>query len=125
MVRKVFDTQKQFPVKNDWVLQVEEDMHKCKLELTEEDIASMKQDKFRKMVNNSIQQLSEEYLKKQIAKHSKTDKLYPSDKMQNYLINLNMTVEEIVIPSAFKNVFCQEEFPKLELRYSMYFMFKV
>ena len=94
LVRKVFDTQKQFPVKNDWVLQVEEDMHKCKLELTEEDIASMKQDKFRKMVNKSIQQLSEEYLKKQIAKHSKTDKLYPSDKMQNYLINLNMTVEE-------------------------------
>ena len=80
LVRKVFDTQKQFPVKNDWVLQVEEDMHKCKLELTEEDIASMN--------------LSEEYLKKQIAKHSKTDKLYPSDKMQNYLINLNMTVEE-------------------------------
>ena len=64
LVRKVFDTQKQLPVKNDWVLQVEEDMHKCKLELTEEDIASMKQDKFRKMVNNGIQQLSEEYLKK-------------------------------------------------------------
>ena len=94
LVRKVFDTQKQFPVKNDWELQVKEDLSKCKIKLTEEEIACMKQEKFRKLVNKSIQQLSEEYLTKQVEKHSKTGNLNPSDKMQNYPMNFEITVEE-------------------------------
>ena len=80
LVRKVFNIQKE----------VKEDLLKCKIKLTEEEIACMKQEKFRKLVNKSIKQLSEEYLKKHVEKHSKTENL----KMQNYLMNFEITVEE-------------------------------
>ena len=94
LVRKVFDSQKLFPVKNDWVLQIKEDLVKCKIELTDDEIGGMRKEKFRKIVNKSIHQLSEEYLTKLVEKHSKTENLYPSENMQNYLINVNTTVEE-------------------------------
>ena len=75
----MFDTLKQFSVKDYWVLQVKEDLTKCKIKLTEKEIACMKQEKFRKMVDKSIQQ--------------------PSDEFQNYCGR-----KENTFPPAFKNV---------------------
>ena len=94
LVRKVFNTQTKFPVKNDWVLQVQEDLLKCKIELTNEEIEKMKKEKFRKIVNKSIKELSQEYLAELVDKHSKTQNLYPTNKIQDYLINPNTTVDE-------------------------------
>ena len=94
LVKKVYNTQKEFPVKNDWVLQVQDDLSKCKIELSDEEIASMNKEKFRKIVNSAIKELSEEYLSNLVEKHSKTEKLVPSDKMQNYLTNDDTTVNE-------------------------------
>ena len=94
LARKVFETQKRFPVKNDWVLQIKEDLLMCKIQLTENEIGCMKKEKFRKIVKTSIQQLSVEYLTKLIGKHSKSDNLQPQEKIQNYLVNENTTVAE-------------------------------
>jgi hypothetical protein len=90
----VYNSQKLFPVKNDWVVQVQDDLKKCNIDLTDEEISQMKKEKFKCIVMKSIRQLSEEYLAKQIEKHSKSENLCISDRMQNYLVNLNTTVKE-------------------------------
>ena len=62
LARNVFETQKRFPVKNDWVLQINEDLSLCNIELSDEEIGCMKNEKFSEIVKTSIRQLSEEYL---------------------------------------------------------------
>ena len=94
LAKRVFDTQKKFPNKNDWVLQVREDLEMCQLELTDEEIGAMKKEKFRQILNKKIHELSSNYLVKLVEKHSKTENLLPSDSIQNYLIDVNTTVEE-------------------------------
>ena len=94
LARQVFDTQGKFPVKNDWVLQAKEDLSKCNITLTNKEISCMKEERFRKLVKKGVNKLSEEYLLKMIEKHSKTSKLYPSEKMQSYLMSLDLTVAE-------------------------------
>ena len=54
----------------------------------------MSKEKFRTLVKSAIHELSEEYLTELVEKHSKTEKLCPSDKMQNYLTNNDTTVKE-------------------------------
>ena len=99
LARKVFETQKWFPVKNDQVLQINEDLSLCNIELSDEEIGCMKKKKFSEIVKTSIRQLSEEYLTKLVEKHSKSDNLKPQENIQNYLVN-----ENTIIFSAFKNV---------------------
>ena len=94
LARNVFETQKLFPVKNDWVLQIKEDLSICNIELTEVEIGCMKKEKFSKIVKSSIRQLSDDYLLKLIGKHSKSENLQPQEKIQNYLVNENTTVNE-------------------------------
>ena len=94
LVKKVFDTQKKFPVKNDWVLQVQEDLLLCKIDLSDEEIRNMKKEKFKKIVKESISKLSEEYLTKLVEEHSKSENLSATEGMQNYLSNENTTVKQ-------------------------------
>ena len=54
----------------------------------------MSKESFRKLVKSAINELSEEYLTELVEKHSKTEKLCPSGKMQNYLTNNDTTVKE-------------------------------
>ena len=61
LVRQVYKSQTQFSVKNDWVLQVKDDLIKCNIELLDDEIASMKKEKFKKLVNSRIEYLSIEY----------------------------------------------------------------
>ena len=37
LAKQVYNTQKLFPVKKDWLLQVQEDMEKCQINLTDEE----------------------------------------------------------------------------------------
>ena len=54
LVRKVFDSQKMFTVKNDWVLQVQSDLEECGIFLTENEIAKMKRISYKKLVTKKI-----------------------------------------------------------------------
>ena len=94
LARQVYKSQKLFPVKNDWFLQVKDDLKKCNIDFSDEEISKMKKEKFKSIVMKSLRQLSEEYLSKQMEKHSKSENLCISDSMQNYLVNLNTTVRE-------------------------------
>ena len=62
LVRKVFESQKSFSVKNDWVLQVHLDLEECEINLTELEISKMKRLAFKKLVNEKIQNLAAKYL---------------------------------------------------------------
>ena len=62
LVRKVFESQKSFSVKNDWALQVHLDLEECEINLTELEISKMKRLAFKKLVNEKIQNLAAKYL---------------------------------------------------------------
>ena len=94
LVRKVYNTQKLFPVKNDWVIQIQDDLLQCKIDMSDEEISKMKKSKFQKMVKLSIQQLSGEYLTKQMEKHTKSEKLSLNEEIQSYLVDVNTTVKQ-------------------------------
>ena len=94
LAKQVYNTQKLFPVKKDWILQVQEDMEKCQIVLTDEEISKLKKEAFKKIVNESIQKLSADYLTKLMDKHTKSENLCQSESMQEYLVNLNTTVKE-------------------------------
>ena len=83
LARQVYNTQKLFPVKKDWVLQVQDDLEKCQINHSDDEISKLKKRKFKSIVLKSIHELTTDYLTKWIDKHSKSENLYPSDTMQN------------------------------------------
>ena len=83
-----------FPLKKDWVLQVQDDLEKCQIHLSDDEISNLKKRKFKSIVLKSIHELTTDHMTKFIDKPSKSENLYPSDTMQDYLVNLNTTVKE-------------------------------
>ena len=75
LVKKVFNSQKSFSVKNDWVLQVQSDLDECDVQLNDCEIATMKRSSFTKLINEKINLLSAQYLIGLREKHSKSDNL--------------------------------------------------
>ena len=104
LVRKVYNTQKLFPVKNDWVIQIQDDLIQCKIDMSDEEISKMKKSKFKKIVKLSIQQLSGEYLAKQMEKHTKSENLSLNEEIQSYLVDVNTTVKIFMDPLVNKGV---------------------
>ena len=96
LVRKVFNSQKEFPVKNDWSLQVEQDLNECNIYLTEDDISKMKKITFKKLVTEKIRLLAApaQYLISLKLQHSKSEYLTHSEQMQSYLRNESLKIEE-------------------------------
>ena len=94
LVKKVLNAQKAFPVKNDWIHQVRNDLELCEIELSDDEISNLKKVTFKKFVEEKIQQLSFSYLVSLKDKHSKSEHLKPSTDMQHYLKNVNLTIEE-------------------------------
>ena len=62
LVKKVFNSQKNFSVKNDWVLQVQSDLDECDVQLSETEISKMKRCSFTKLINEQINQIAAQYL---------------------------------------------------------------
>ena len=54
LISRVFYAQQRKPVKNDWVLSVQNDMQDINLNLSQSSIASMKKEVFKKHLNNKI-----------------------------------------------------------------------
>ena len=54
LVRKVFNSQKAFPVKNDFVCQIESDLEVCGIESDEEEISKMKKQRFKNLVDEKV-----------------------------------------------------------------------
>ena len=103
LVRKVFDSQKMFTVKNDWVLQVQSDLEECGIFLTENEIAKMKRISFKKLVTDKINLLSAKYLCSLKERHSKSFYLQYSKEMQPYLRNESLPIESKKLMFRIKN----------------------
>ena len=69
-------------MKKDLVLQNQGDMDKCQINLSDEEFLKLKNAKFKKIVIESTQKLTPDFLTKLIDKHTKSKNL-----MQEYLVN--------------------------------------
>jgi hypothetical protein len=85
---------KSFPVKNDWIHQIQNDLEICGIEESEDGISKMKKSTFKKLVDEKVQQISASYLISLKNKHSKSEHLRYSSSMQPYLKNDELSIEE-------------------------------
>ena len=94
MLYKFFLTQWMYPVRNDWVHQVREDLADFNLEVDLDQLTKMSKNVFKKMVKKKLKEYSLGYLTTIKEKHSKMDQLvYPKLKIQNYLKDRKISVQ--------------------------------
>ena len=100
MLSKFLYAQWLFPVKNDWVHQVKEDLVDLKISLSLEQLKLKSKTSFKKIVKIRMKEFTLEYLNEQKEKHSKMENLlYIKLKLQSYLKNPEISVQ------AAKNLF--------------------
>ena len=92
LVKRVFNVQKLSSCKNDWVLQIIDDLKLCNITYSENDIKKMKKYSFKKLVKRKIREASEKYLIS--LKKSKSMNIYPSNDMKFYLKTNLISTEE-------------------------------
>ena len=92
-MKKVYNSQKSFSVKNDWFLQIKSDLNECEINLSESEISKMGKHSFNKLVNEKINLISAQYLIGLKERHSKSLNLKYSTEMQPYLRNENLSIQ--------------------------------
>ena len=90
----MFEAQKEFKTNDSWVKQVENDIQTCGINLKEEEIKKLSQYKIKKLVAKKMRIKTDEYLLKLKKSHTKTEHLYPSDEMKEYLKTDQLTRSE-------------------------------
>ena len=85
MLRKVYNVQKLFPVKDDWIHIVKEDLEILGISFDEEKIKSTKKEAFKKQVNTKIREASHSSLLED--KKGKLENLSSHYGMKEYLSN--------------------------------------
>ena len=103
LVRKVYNSQKTFPVRNDWAIQVQSDLNECEINLSEEEISKMKRTAFKKIVKEKLQLAAARYLIQQKLKHSKSQHLTYSKEMKPYLENESMKIVDKKLMFRLRN----------------------
>ena len=103
LVRKAFESQKSFSVKNDWAIQVQLDLEECEINLTELAISKMRRLAFKKLVNEKIQKPAAKYLISLKQKHLKSEHLKYSISLQPYLKNESFKLEEKKLMFRIRN----------------------
>ena len=105
MLSKVFRIQWKYPVKDDWILQVQQDMKDFGIVLNIEEIRGKSPYTFKKYVKIKSKEFALEQLLKIKAKHNKMENLdYTELKLQNYLSNDFITVQEAKNQFKFRRV---------------------
>ena len=95
MLSKVFKIQWKYPVKDDWILQVQQDLKDFGIVLNLEEIKGKSPYTFEKHVKIKSKEFALEQLLKLKSKHSKMENLdYSELKLQKYLNNPLITVQE-------------------------------
>ena len=95
LISKVYFAQKRKPVKDDWVLTVENDMNEIGLNCSEEEIKSMSKVKFKSLVKDKIAKEAFNYLQNLQSSHSKVKHIgYEKLEMQNYIKSDLLTTDE-------------------------------
>ena len=102
LVKKVFNSQKLLPVKNDWFLTIQNDLSACNITLSEKEITNMKKETFKTLVKQKIKILSKEYLISLRNNHTKSKNLLLENKIKGYLICEQLTTEDKQLLFALK-----------------------
>ena len=90
-------------MKNDWFLQVKDDLEECQIDLSECEIANMRKYSFNKLVNEKINLIAAQYLIGLKERHSKSLNLKYSTEMQPYLQNENLSIQNKKLMFKIKN----------------------
>ena len=86
LIREVYDAQKADPIEGDFFQLVEMDASEISLNMSEDEIIMMKEDKYKVIVKKKVRQAAFNYLKQLKVKHSKMDNLvYEKLEMSKYL----------------------------------------
>ena len=85
LVRKVFNIQKVDSCRNDWVIQINEELEMCNIVQSEEELRTMKKYSFRRLVNKKVKEAATRYLMSLKEKHTKCDDIEPASGMKEYL----------------------------------------
>ena len=95
-MNRVFWAQENQPVKNDWALQVREDLMKVGLgDISLTEIKSQKKDYFKKMIKMKIRNLAfSDLMREKEGKSKMRDLTYTELKMQDYLVSNELTRTE-------------------------------
>ena len=94
LVRKVFNAQKLFPVKDDFIHQIEKDLEDIGMEFDEEMIKKMKKTSFRELIREKIKTASHSYLLQKKESLSKLDNLSSNYSMKDYLKTNKLSTQE-------------------------------
>ena len=85
LVTKVYQAQKLFPVKDDFIYQIKEDMEDLGLELEDDKIKNMKKAEFKNLVNSKIREAAHSYLLQKKDMLSKLKNLSSDYQLKEYL----------------------------------------
>ena len=95
MLFKFFETQWKYTIKDDWTSQVQKDIEDLNVDMSLEEIKKKSEYSFKRYIKIKMKEYSLEYLLSQKEKHTKMDNLhYVELKIQNYLIDDDLTVQE-------------------------------
>ena len=94
LIKQVLYCQRLSPVKNDWCLEIDENLKFCNINLTEDEIGKMKKQQFKILVNSNIREVAREYLISLKSQHSKSKGLSENFKLQPYLSSNLLNLEE-------------------------------
>ena len=94
LVKQVYNAQKLQPVKNDWYLQIQQDLKDLNINLSEDDIKSLKRERFKTLVKKSVREQGEIYLSKLRMNHSKSKNLVGRFSLQDYLTCDQLNIQE-------------------------------
>ena len=106
LAKTVFLTQQKLTVKNDWINLVKDDLQQCQITLSESDIKHMKKEKFKKLVNEKIRNLSDDYLLNLQQSHSKSSKIYITENIKSYLICEELSLAQKRMLFLMRNQMC-------------------
>ena len=106
LAKSVFLAQQKFTVKNDWVIQLKDDLEQCQKTLTEDEIKNMKKEKFKKFVKEKIRNLSNAYLLDLQQSHSKSGNILITENIKHYLISEELSLEQKRMLFLFRNQMC-------------------
>ena len=106
LAKSVFLAQQKFTVKNDWVIQLKDDLEQCQITLTEDEIKNMKKEKFKKFVKEKIRNLSNAYLLDLQQSHSKSGNILITENIKHYLISEELSLEQKRMLFLFRNQMC-------------------
>ena len=85
--------QKNFPVKNDWILETKKNLAECGIDYNEDKISAMSKFTFKKLVKDKIYILSSSYLFQEKMKSAKCINL-STWRMQDYLVTDRLSLSE-------------------------------